>query len=208
MRYLILAALTVSVLLTGCGSNSPSPSNGSGREPTANGGDPNAGRSGMPPITRDDTPPEGDFRVILYQANGGQTMIMVNRGHTLRKSAEGRRRLALNIPNHGYKLLSETAMKALLQSLEERNLTRLSTPFQRGDERWFDSQAGDARYRGMIFVERNGNRSKVLGFRAAGINDGVGQARYKAFVELKLVFMNWFVSTTDTEVPGSGARDR
>ncbi|NRA95996.1 MAG: hypothetical protein HRU14_07275 [Planctomycetes bacterium] len=203
MRYLILAALTVSLFLSaGCTGSAPSGGSDRGQPPTG------GARPLTLPHAGNDGPRQGDFRVILHQANGTQTMIMVNRGHTLRKAPEGRRRLALNIPGHGYKLLRENAMGALLKSLEERNFSALATPFKRGDERWFDAQAKEPRYRGMIFVERDGDRKKVLGFRPAGINDAVGQRRYKAFVDLKLVCMNWFVSTTDTEVPRSGTLRR
>lgn len=202
MRYLILAALTVSLFLSG-GCTGAGNANRSAGTP-----EPSRGSPAPPRPASDDGPPLGDFRVMLYQANGARLMAMVNRGHTMRKTDEGRRRLALNIPGQGYKLLRKSAMQALLTSLEERSFAALSTPFKRGDERWFDAQNEDPRYRGMIFVERDGDRRKVLGFRPAGQNDAVGQRRYKAFVDLKLVCMNWFVSTTDTEVPRSGTRRR
>ena len=208
MRYLILATLTVGLFLSaGCTGGAPPRGSDPGGEPRFPGDGPGGARPWTLPDAGNDDPRQGDFRVILYQVNGTQTMIMVNRGHTLRKIPEGRRRLAL-LPGHGYKLLRESAMQALLTSLAERNFPALSTAFKRGDERWFDAQPKDPRYRGMIFVERDGERKKVLGFRPAGINDSVGQRRYKAFVDLKLVCMNWFVSTTDTEVPRSGTRRR
>lgn len=161
------------------------------------------GNRGAPPPDGGDLPRTGDFQVVFFQANGAQTMILVNKGHSLRNTDAGRRRLALNIPGGGYKVLDERAMQALLTSLEDRSYFDLATPFRRGDERWFAPQ-GDPRYRGMIYVDRNGKREKVLGFRAAGPNDGVGQQRYDAFVKLKLVFLNWFTGTSTTEQPESG----
>ena len=144
----------------------------------------------------------GDVRLVLHQANGAQTMILVNRGNPRRTSLAGQRQLAMGIPDHGYKVLSEEAMTALLTSLDQYNFERLASDFERGDETWFNPRADDRRYRGILYIERNGTRRKILGFRPAGRDDGVGHQRYQAFVNLKLVFMRWFVSTTATEVPG------
>ena len=206
MRSLMLTGLVMSaLLLVGCaGSGGGAPSRGSGGgapEPAVNG---SGGAMGPAPAIGA-APYEGDFQVIFFQANGAQTMILVNEGHKARGTDAGRRRLALNIPGGGYKVLEERSMKALLKSLEERQYSQLSTPFRRGDERWF-APGADPRFRGMIFVDRKGTRQKLLGFRAAGANDGVGHQRYRAFVDLKLVFLNWYQGTSRTEAPESGRR--
>ena len=136
MRSLMLTGLVMSaLLLVGCaGSGGGAPSRGSGGgapEPAVNG---SGGAMGPAPAIGA-APYEGDFQVIFFQANGAQTMILVNEGHKARGTDAGRRRLALNIPGGGYKVLEERSMKALLKSLEERQYSQLSTPFRRGDER-------------------------------------------------------------------------
>ena len=204
MRFLITAASLIACILTvGCVSTETSESGRSepgGARATA--ADP--GPSALPEVTQPETPSKGDFRVIFYQQRGGVNFILVNRGHSLRKSAEGRRRLALYAPGLGYKVLAEPDMEALLVSLEDRNYSRLATPFQAGDEQFFDRERAGPRYRGMVFVERNGTKQKVLGWAPANDRDGMGARRLATFVELKLVCLKWFRGTSATEVPDGG----
>jgi hypothetical protein len=151
----------------------------------------------------------GDRRVILHQPPHARqpnpiTMIMVNEAHSERASTEGRIRLAMNDPAQAYKVLGEQEMQALFESMEDRGLDSVSTPYTAQDAQYFDDSLGIERFRGILFIENGGKVTKVLGFKPTGKDDFAGQQRYRVFAEMKVLVFRWYNSRAESELPVSG----
>lgn len=140
--------------------------------------------------------------MILHQVRGAPVMIMVNEGHSGLKTPKGQLAIALNDASQPFKILDEQRMDNLLASFNNYGLARVATTFERGDERYFGGDGGGTeRYRGILYVEDNGVRSKVVGVRAMGESDLAGQDRYKVYSELKAIFSAWFNEVSQAQLP-------
>jgi hypothetical protein len=152
-------------------------------------------------------PSRGDRRIIAYQHRPPLVyFILVNEGHRGRATPEGQQRIALNNPHQSYKVLSEVEMDALLESLENRGFARGATAFVPGDEQYFQPQGvGSDRYRGIVYVEEQGVRRKLLGYRPAGPADVDGASMYELFIDAKALCVRWFRDQPRSEQPMQGA---
>jgi hypothetical protein len=149
--------------------------------------------------------PIPDTRVMLYQPKGDLLLILVNEGNSGRDSEEGRTRLALGESNRAYKVLSDSQMTALLQSLGAGGYDMNAEEFVKGDEQYLGKAAGDLpRYQGIISVERGEAKTKVLGFRKSSESDALGAKRYQSYVSLKALVQKWFGDTSRSEYPIGG----
>jgi hypothetical protein len=129
----------------------------------------------------------------------------VNESHSARATEEGRTNLALGEANRAYKVLSDSGMTALLQSLAAAGYDANADEFVKGDEQYLGKASGDLpRYQGIISVERGAGKSKVLGFRKSSESDALGAKRYGSYVQLKTLVQKWFSETSRDEYPVGG----
>lgn len=179
------------------------------------GSDRNGGSAwNQPPRVKTSNPGEGgpgrNRHVVLHlpataQSAAALDLVLVDEGHEDRRSPKGRLRLALGQPQLGYKVLASNEMDALMESLRNKGLQRVIEPFQRGDERYFDEASlGAPGYRGMIYLDVDGRKTKVLGWKPRGADDKSGQERYLVFRDLKSLVLNWYRSRSASEMPQSG----
>ncbi len=167
-----------------------------------------SGEAALPPPEAAAPSPRGDRRIIYFQAREGVTLILVNEGHSGRSSNKGRLSIAMNDPRGSYKVFADAEMDALLKSMEDRGLARLQVAFEPGDEDYLSpDRAAPDRYRGILYLEEAGRRTKVLGFRPNGKDDVLGQDRYRVFTELKALVTLWYREKNIAESPvgGTGA---
>lgn len=150
--------------------------------------------------TREKEPSRGDRRVALVQnAGAGQTLlILVNEGHALRATQEGRVRLANGNPNQAYNVLTESAMQALLDSIANQGFNDHAREAQPADENWFRGSR-DANVNGAVLVEDGADRRFLLGQRPR--NDPALVPPYQVFVQVKGVVALWTAGRT--EVPAT-----
>jgi pyruvate/2-oxoglutarate dehydrogenase complex dihydrolipoamide acyltransferase (E2) component len=154
----------------------------------------------------------GDARVMLYQPKGRSAnipfdilLILVNEGHTGRSTEEGRIALALGDQNRAYKVLTDAAMGALIQSLVAAGYESNAAEFVKGDEQYLAASSGDLpRYQGIISVEHGGVKTKVLGYRKSSESDALGGRRYADYVKLKALVQKWFADSPRSEFPIGG----
>jgi hypothetical protein len=147
----------------------------------------------------------GDARVMLYQPKGDILLILVNEGHSGRGTEEGRISLALGDQNRAYKVLTDAAMAALIQSLVAAGYDSNAEEFVKGDEQYLAASSGDLpRYQGIISVERGGAKTKVLGYRKSSESDALGARRYADYVKLKALVQKWFADSSRSEYPVGG----
>lgn len=146
-----------------------------------------------------------DARVMLYQPKGDILLILVNEGHSDRGTEEGRISLALGDQNRAYKVLSDAAMGALIQSLVAAGYESNAEQFVKGDEQYLAASSGDLpRYQGIISVEHGGVKTKVLGYRKSSESDALGARRYQDYVKLKALVQKWFADSPRSEFPVGG----
>ena len=146
----------------------------------------------------------GDARVMLYEPKTDNLLIMVNESHSGRKTEAGRINLALGDRSRAYKILTDVQMGALLESLENNGFRSAESRFEPGDEQYLTTASRDLpNYKGIVFVERGGARSKALGFRPASRNDPAAVGRLKTFTDMKPIIMHWFGGTSMSELPTS-----
>jgi hypothetical protein len=144
-----------------------------------------------------------DCRVVLYQPKTRASMILVNRAHSKRATAKGRLDLALGRKSGGYNVLSDRQIDELLEAMKVRNANVLEEPFSREDERYLNAGPNDiSGYKGIIVVENGGQRTKYVGLKPG--NDPVLAAKYRVFVDLKLLIAAIYRSTGPIEMPEAG----
>ncbi len=141
-----------------------------------------------------------NFRAVLRQASSDATFILVDEGHVLRKTREGRKRLALNSSQQAYKALTPENIDGLLTMFGEANAAIVQEPWVKGDEKLIakplSKQGG---VRGVILVENNGQRYKLIGRRPQGAEDAIGRQKYMTFSKLKRIFFYWDTATSRAE---------
>lgn len=133
-----------------------------------------------------------DARIMLYQPQNATVMIMVNNGHSKRRTTNGQLQLCNNRADVGYMPLSDRQIDALLESMKERNAALVREPWSSRHDRLLRARKGEVeRFRGIIVVENDGGREAYVGWRPQGPNDVAGQERYRVFTELKLLIAGW-----------------
>ncbi len=150
-------------------------------------------------------PVAGDVRVMMYQPKGDVLVIMVNEGHSWRKTADGRHALALGDDSRAYVVLPDAEMGALLESLDSRGYSAIATPFAAGDEQFISTSARDIpRFQGIVFIERGSTKTKVLGYRPSGPTDANGQKSLQQYTDLKAVAQIFAMRNQRSEYPSGG----
>lgn len=143
-----------------------------------------------------------DARVLLYQPQNGTQLIMVNHGHSKRRTRAGQLELCNNRAEVGYMPQSDRQIDALLESMRERNAELIKEPWTARHDRLLKARKGQvARFKGMIMVENDGRRYAYVGWQPQGNADVSGQERYRVFTELKFLVASW--SNGYVERPGA-----
>lgn len=141
-----------------------------------------------------------NFRAILRQANSDAIFILVNENHELRQTREGRRQLTLGNSSQAYKALTDQNINGLLTNFEQFNASVIEEPWVAGDEKLLTKPlTRDSGIRGVIVVENNGRRYKLMGRRPSGEGDALGRQKYTTFSKLKRVFFYWDTATSRAE---------
>ncbi len=147
----------------------------------------------------------GDVRVIMYQTKQDLMMVLVNESNAERKTERGRLNLALGDSDRAYKVLTDQQMTTLLASLENRGFSNVADALLDEDAVYLTRASGDIpRFQGVVVVERDGIRRKVLGMRALNESDIGGHQRYKQFVDFKTLVTLKFQATSNAEAPIGG----
>lgn len=148
-----------------------------------------------------------DARVVLYQPQTGAAMILVNARHVGRDTLEGRRALALGLPNQGYKVLSDLQMDALLESLEAAGAASIAEPGSPADYQMIGQRGDQARlFKGLIVVENDGRMVRYVGRPARG--DMALAERLQTFVNLKGLVARWEQANSLLELPDNVMQGR
>ena len=143
-------------------------------------------------------------RIVLKQAKNDTYFIMANMDHESRQTPQGRLALALGNPNLGYRVKTDKSIDALLRSFETYNHRLIIEPWQESDTRYLRAKDGSIPgFRGIIVVENDGQRYKMMGRRPNGLNDVLGQQKYATFSELKQLILGWYTSEGAIEQPNS-----
>ena len=141
-----------------------------------------------------------NFRAVLRQASSDATFILVNEEHVLRKTRNGRKELALNSSQQAYKALTAKNIDGLLTMFKDANASMVQEPWQDGDEKLIMKPLNKAAgVRGVIMIENNGQRYKLIGRRPTGTQDVLGRERYMTFSKLKRIFFYWDTATSRAE---------
>lgn len=188
-RSLFLLAVT---LLAACTTTSSTPTESAKPVVRSTAGDPSAQAL-------------GDVRVIMYQTKQDLMMVLVNESNADRKTERGRLNLALGDSDRAYKVLTDQQMSTLIASLENRGFSNVADAFLAEDSVYLTRASGDIpRFQGVVVVERDGIRRKVLGMRALNESDTGGHQRYKQFVDFKTLVTLKFQATSNAEAPIGG----
>ena len=141
-----------------------------------------------------------NFRAVMRQANSDATFILVNDEHALRKTRDGRKQLALNSSQQAYKALTAKNIDGLLTMFNEANASFVKEPWVNGDEKLISQPiTAQSSVRGVIMMEHNGQRYKLIGRRPKGPEDVIGREKYMTFSKLKRIFFYWDNATSRAE---------
>jgi hypothetical protein len=161
---------------------------------------PDAGPNAQRPVA-----PIADTRVMVYQPKGDLLLILVNESHGARRTEEGRLALALGDPVRAYKILSDSQMAAMVESLRAAGYEQSASEFLPEDAQYLTAASGDIpRYQGLISVESGPVKTRVLGFRKSSEGDALGLRRYQTYTRLKALVQKWFGDSSRSEFPVGG----
>ncbi|MSR73948.1 MAG: hypothetical protein EXS14_00530 [Planctomycetes bacterium] len=161
------------------------------------------------PITNSGVQPDAaltkarDVRVIVYMhGSTRQHFIVVNAGHSWLADSKTRLAIALGKRTQGFKVLPEATIDRLLESLNGKSFEKESSPFVAGDESVLLGQGSlPERFRGTLYVEIDGQRSKVIGTTPSDRTDELGQERLRRFTELRMTAITFWDMKGQTDYP-------
>lgn len=147
-----------------------------------------------------------DARIVLRQARSDALFIIVNQGNAKRQTMAGRLELSYGDRGLAYKPLSEREVDALLTSLETYELNAIKQPWVSGDEQYLQGKTLEqSGYTGIIVIENDGQRHKVLGVRPMGSADPAMKVQLQRFTDLKTLVTRWYNTTSRSERPADVA---
>lgn len=128
--------------------------------------------------------------------------VAVNEGHPGLTTERGRLAIALGSQEQTFKVLPEALVDRMLKGLGEKGLTELAAPFESGDEPLITGNGTlPERFRWCLYLEIDGQRTKVVCRNPAGADDDRGRTLMKRQSELRIAAWAFWNMRKEVEIP-------